>query len=219
MLCVLGYTTLLRKIRESQACRFPATCSNRLAQTGRSLSMAFGSCTPSGRWDLVLVHESENVITNLLEFSFHFRSPSNLGCKLSFLLSLDNLLDLNLHFMFFVLRLPSLQSTWFLQRSVIVCCSFCCLCVTPFFNSASVNSSTSFSSSISTWCSLAFLATFNSCSVAMRPCFSSSVQFLSSRHCSPHSSRPAVGTTLSVLLILPAVPFSLLLAVLFCHFS
>ena len=29
--------------------------------------MAFGSCNPSG------VHESENVITDLLEFSFHFR--------------------------------------------------------------------------------------------------------------------------------------------------
>ena len=34
--------------------------------------MAFGSCNPSGRWDEVLVHESED-ITNLLEFSFHFR--------------------------------------------------------------------------------------------------------------------------------------------------
>ena len=35
--------------------------------------MAFGSCNPSGRWDEVLVHESEDVTTNLLEFSFHFR--------------------------------------------------------------------------------------------------------------------------------------------------
>ena len=35
--------------------------------------MSFGSCNPSGRWDEVLVHESEDVITNLLEASFHFR--------------------------------------------------------------------------------------------------------------------------------------------------
>ena len=35
--------------------------------------MAFGSCNPSGGWDEILVHESEDVITNLLEFSFHFR--------------------------------------------------------------------------------------------------------------------------------------------------
>ena len=30
-------------------------------------------CNPSGRWDEVLVHESEDAITNLVEFSFHFR--------------------------------------------------------------------------------------------------------------------------------------------------
>ena len=35
--------------------------------------MAFGSCNPPGRWDEVLVHESEDVITKLLEFSFHLR--------------------------------------------------------------------------------------------------------------------------------------------------
>ena len=35
--------------------------------------MAFGSCNPSGRWDEVLVHESEDAIIDLLEFSFHFR--------------------------------------------------------------------------------------------------------------------------------------------------
>ena len=34
--------------------------------------MAFGSCNPSGRWDEVLVHESKDVITDLLDFS-HFR--------------------------------------------------------------------------------------------------------------------------------------------------
>ena len=35
--------------------------------------MAFGSCNPTGRWDEVLVHESEDAITDLLEFGFHFR--------------------------------------------------------------------------------------------------------------------------------------------------
>ena len=35
--------------------------------------VAFGSCIPSGRWDEVLVHESEDVITYLVKFSFHFR--------------------------------------------------------------------------------------------------------------------------------------------------
>ena len=54
-----------------------------------------------------------------------FLSVSYVSCRLSFLLSLDNLLDLNLHLMFFVLRNPSLQSTWLLQRS--------CFCVTPLF--------------------------------------------------------------------------------------
>ena len=104
-------------------------------------------------------------------------------------LQTDNLLDLNLHLMFFVLRLPSLQSTWLLQRSVSVCCISCCFCVTPFrtssvfvllftrrfldslhlvYNSAAFCFSTSISVSISTWCSLAFSATFNSCSAAVR---------------------------------------------------
>ena len=35
--------------------------------------MAFGSCNPSGRWDEVLVHESEDAIRDLLEFSLHSR--------------------------------------------------------------------------------------------------------------------------------------------------
>ena len=35
--------------------------------------MAFSSSTPPGRWDEVLGHESEDITTNLLEFSFHFR--------------------------------------------------------------------------------------------------------------------------------------------------
>ena len=52
-------------------------------------------------------------------------------------------------------------------------------------------------------------------------CFSSSVQLLSSRHCSLHASRSAVGTALSVLLILSCCwlcSSRLLLAMLFCLF-
>ena len=74
--------------------------------------MAFDSCNPSGRWDEVLAHESEDAVTDLLEISFRFRdvflrarrvlrvvllfvvcnlflSVSSLNCRLSFL-SLDN---------------------------------------------------------------------------------------------------------------------------------
>ena len=61
---------------------------------------------------------------------------SNPSCRRGFLLSLDNLLDLNLHLMFFVLRNASLHSTWLLQRSVTVCCPFCCSCVTSFHTSS-----------------------------------------------------------------------------------
>ena len=35
--------------------------------------MTFGPCNPSGRWEEVLIHESEDAITDPLEFSFHFR--------------------------------------------------------------------------------------------------------------------------------------------------
>ena len=83
------------------------------------------------------------------------------------------------------------------------------------------------------------MATFNSCPSILvllpyvddfqYPCFSASVQLLSSRHSSRRTSRPAVGTALSVLLILSCCwvcsfaccwlcPSRLLLAMLFCHF-
>ena len=65
-----------------------------------------------------------------------FHSVSYLSCRLGFFLSLDSLLDLNLHLMFFVFLNPSLQSTWLLQRSVTVCCPFCCFCVTLFHTSS-----------------------------------------------------------------------------------
>ena len=166
-----------------------------------------------------------------------FLSVSNLSCRLSLLLGLDNLLDLNLHLMFFVLRLPSLQSTWLLQRSVAVCYPSCCFCVTSLSTrllSASLpqspfqsqpRCSLAFSA---TWCSLAFSATFNSCPAAMHdgfqcPCFSSSVQLLSSRLCSPHTSRPAVGYALDCLLLAvlfsPAVGCALLACCWLCSFA
>ena len=89
--------------------------------------MAFGSCNPSGRWDEVLIHESEDAITDQLPLSRHipsrttpvarcpaffvvctsFLSVSNLSCRLSFLLSLDNLLHPNLHLMFSRVSVPS----------------------------------------------------------------------------------------------------------------
>ena len=45
------------------------------------LLMAFGSCNPSGRWEDVLAHESDDAITDLLEFSFHFRERT---CSLAY---------------------------------------------------------------------------------------------------------------------------------------
>ena len=202
--------------------------------------MAFGFCNPSGRWDEVLGHESEDVVTNLLEFSFHFRdvfprvppatcspalfvvcnlflSVSNLGCGLNFLLSLDNLLDLNLHLMFLVLRGPSLQSSWLLQRSVTVCCSFCCFCVTPFhtssvfvlllfkksFFSTRQLSTLQLQSPLQSRLGVLLLSRQPSILALLKcvddfqyPCLSSSVQLLSSRHSSPRTFRSAVGTAL-----------------------
>ena len=111
VLCVLGYTALLRKIRVVLGfrCCLSLFCDMFTFDLlklddllTRPLLMAFfGSCNPSGRWDEILVHESENVINKA--------SVNNLSCRLCFLLSLDNLLHLNLHLMFFVLQNPSLH--------------------------------------------------------------------------------------------------------------
>ena len=145
-----------------------------------------------------------------------FLSVSNLSCRLSFLLNLDNLLDLNLHLMFFVLRLPSLQSTWLLQRSVAVCHPSCWFCVTSL--STRLLSAYRLQSPLQS--RLGVLSLSRQPSTLVQCCHASmtfsilvsrqSVQLLSSRHCSPQRSRPAVGTALSVLLIPP-----LLLGVLF----
>ena len=71
---------------------------------GRPLLMSFGSCNPSGILLCCNVCHAFFVVCNL------FLSVSNLNCRLSFLLSFPPS-----HV--FVLRLPSLQSTWLLQRS------------------------------------------------------------------------------------------------------
>ena len=76
--------------------------------------MAFGSCDPSG----ILL--CDNLCPAFFFLCNLFLSVSNLCCRLGFFRSLHNLLHLNLHLMFSVLRLPSLQSSWLHQRSGIV---------------------------------------------------------------------------------------------------
>ena len=195
MLCVFGYTTLLRKIRVvlgyiaslSLLCELFKIDSLKLDDLlgvlfsdGLRLLRSFWPMrflSMRARMSSQIFWSSASTFATTRAarcpfFSFFvcnsFFSVSNLSCRLGFLPSLDNLLDLNLHLVLFVLRNSSLQSKWLLQRSVTVCCLFCCFCATPFFNSASFYSSTSLSSLFSTWCSLALTATFNSCSVAMR---------------------------------------------------
>ena len=109
--------------------------------------MAFGSCNPSGILLCCNLCHAFFVVCNL------FLSVSNLSCRLSFLLSFRQTSRSPSHV--FVLRLPSLQSTWLLQRSVSVSCTSCCFCVTPFNTSSvlcccsSTNRSAAFYSSTS----------------------------------------------------------------------
>ena len=68
-LCVLGYTTLLRKIRVvlGYIASLSLLCDLfkfDLLKLGRPLLMSFGSCSPSGRRDEFFVHESDDAITN-----------------------------------------------------------------------------------------------------------------------------------------------------------
>ena len=63
-------------------------------------------------------------------------SVSNPSYRRGFLLSLDNLFRSQHPSHVFVLRNASLLSTWLLQRSVTVCCPFCCSCVKPFHTSS-----------------------------------------------------------------------------------
>ena len=141
--------------------------------------------------------------------------------------------------MFFALRNPSLQSTWLLQRSVTVCCPFCCFCVTPFSHivrfvslllkrfldnlhlvfSPRLLSASQLQSSFQSQLGVLLLSRQPSILVLLPCvddfqylCFSSSVQLLSSRHCSIRTSRPAVGTAFC------SFDSPLLLAMLFCQF-
>ena len=158
-----------------------------------------------------------------------FLSVSRLCCRLGFLVSLDNLLGLKLHLVFFVLQLPSLQSTWHLQRFAAVCYPSCCFCVTSL--STRLISACQLQSPFQPQLGVLLLSRQPSSLVLLPcvddfqcPCFSSSVQLLSSRHCSLRTSRPAVGTALLACCwlcpsrLLLAVIFCLLLAILFCHF-
>ena len=190
--------------------------------------MAFGSCDPSGRWDEVLVHESEEVVTHLLEFSFRFRDVFLRVRRLLLVVLLSLLcLDFNLYLMFFVLWNSSLQSTWILQRSVTVCCPSVVSVSHPF--SMRHLSIPELQFPLQSRLGVLLLSRQHSILVLL-PCVddfqyprpSSSVHLLSSRHCSPRTSRPAVGTALSVLLILACCwvrSSRLLLAMLFCHFG
>ena len=150
------------------ACRFSATsskstCSNWMTTWA---SFADGLRLLQSFWHRPLLQ----LVPCFLDVCNLFLSVSNLGCRLSFLLSFRQTSRSQPPSHVFVLRLPSLQSTWLLQRSATVCCTSCCFCVTPFhtssvlcccfsrnrfFSSAAFYSSTSISSSISTWCSLA----------------------------------------------------------------
>ena len=111
------------------------------------------------------------------------------------------------HLVFFDLRLPSLQSTWLLQRSVAVCYPSCCFCVTSL--STRLLSASQLQSAFQSQLGVLSLSRQPLILVLLPcvddfqyPCSSSSVKLLSSRHCSPRTSRPAVGTSLSVHLIL-----------------
>ena len=127
--------------------------------------------------------------------------------------------------MVFVLRLPSLQSTWLLQRSVtpfhtssVLCC---CTSRNRFFNSAAfylLNFNLLFNLNlVFSWLSRqpSILALLQCVDDFQYPCFSSSVQLLSSRRCSPRTFQPAVGYALDCLLLATLLD-CLLLAVLFC---
>ena len=185
--------------------------------------MAFGSCNPS----VILL--CDNLCPAFLVVCNLSFSVSNLSCRLGFLLSLDNLLDLNLHLMFFVLlqrsgivelfaASPVVSGSHPFNTSNALCC---CSSRNRFFNSAA-----QLQSPLQSQLGVLLLSRQPSILALLQcvddfqyPSLSSSVQLLSSRHCSPRAFQPAAGTALSVLLILPCCwvcSSSLLLAVLFC---
>ena len=219
VLCVLGYTTLLLKNRVvlglrcclsllcdlfkidllklddllAILCRWPSVPAILLAYGMRFLSMR-AKMSSKVFWNLAATFATYSFAYDACcPWSCLFLSASNLSCRLSFLLSLDNLLDLNLHFMLFVLRNPSLQSTWLHQRSVTVCCPLSIPQLrSPLQSQLGV---LLLSRQPSILALLQYVDDFQ------YPCLSSSVQLFSSRHCSPRTFHPAL--LFSVLLILP----------------
>ena len=185
--------------------------------------MAFGSCNPS----VILL--CDNLCPAFLVVCNLSFSVSNLSCRLSFLLSLDNLLDLNLHLMFFVLlqrsgivelfaASPVVSGSHPFNTSYALCC---CSSRNHFFNSAA-----QLQSPLQSQLGVLLLSRQPSILALLQcvddfqcPSLSSSVQLLSSRHFSTRTFQPAAGTALSVLLIFTCCwvcSSSLLLAVLFC---
>ena len=176
--------------------------------------------------------------SNLLEFSFHFRdvlprvrrlllvallsllcamlflSVRNLSCRLSFLLNLDSLLDLNLHLIFF--SSACFCVTPFHTSSVLCCCSF----------STRQLSIPQFQSPLQSQLGVLLLTRQPSILALLQcvddlqyPCLSSSVQLTSSRHCSPRCSWHCSFCSFDSLLLLavlfsPAVGCALLAALL-----
>ena len=138
-----------------------------------------------------------------------FLSVSGLSCRLSFLLSLDNLLDRNLLHMFsFFDFLRCNRPGFFSDRQLFAARPV--VSVSPPFRLGCfllLNFNLLFSLN---WVLSCFLGNLQLILVLLPcvdnfqyPCFSSSVQLLSSRHCSCRTFLPAVGTALAVLLILP----------------
>ena len=96
---------------------------------------------------------------------------------------------------------PSSASFAALQRSVAVCYTSCCCCITSL--STRLLSASQLQSPFQSQLGVLLLPRQPSILVLLPcvddfpcPCLSSSVQPLSSRHCSPHTCRPAVGYAL-----------------------
>ena len=141
------------------ACRFSATCSKWTCSNWITswASFANGLRLLQSFWHPPLLQLVPSFLCRAICSSLSATSV----CRLSILLSFRQTSRSQPPSRAFVLRLPSLQSTWLLQRSVTVCCTSCCFCVTPFhtssvfvlmysgnrfFNSAAFCSSTSISS-------------------------------------------------------------------------
>ena len=106
------------------ACRCSANCSKSICSNWMASRASFADGVCSN-----LCH-AFFVVCNL------FHSVSNLCCRLSILLSFRQTSHSQPPAHVFILRLPSLQSTWLLQLSLNVCCTSCFFRVTPFHTSS-----------------------------------------------------------------------------------